>query len=174
MLLAALKPGCNPCDPVLTGGNTRAASQLSGCSSDDGGQKRVYCQQTYFLSVKCYKLGDYPYGYTVYTRVQMNTQGMPFEGTVRTPPVVSGNGYCPQTAGLESQYRGRFVRKLATFQGTGVGKECNPSYFNPTGYPYRSRTLSLSFISVRYLEGSQILRGKPRLSEPFWNRYVYT
>ena len=61
-----------------------------------GGQKRVYCQQTYFLSVKCYKLGDYPYGYTVYTRVQMNTQGMPFEGTVRTPPVVSGNGYVPK------------------------------------------------------------------------------
>ena len=83
-----------------------------------------------------------------------------------------GHGNCLQTARLELQLRGCFFRKLATFQDTGVGKGCNPGYFNPVGYLCRPRTLSLSFVGVRYVEGSQILRKKPQLSEPFWNRHV--
>ena len=50
---------------------------------------------------------------------------------------------------------------LVTFRDTGVGRGCNPSYFNPVG------TLSLSFIGVRQVEGSRILSNKPRLSELF-------
>ena len=97
---------------------------------------------------------------------------MTFKGTVGTPSVVLGHGNCFQTARLESQRRGCFVRKLATFQDTGVGKGCNSSYFNPARYLCRPRTLYLSFVGVRYVEGSQILKNKPRLSEPFWNRHV--
>ena len=37
----------------------------------------------------------------------------PFKGTVRTPSVGSGRGYCPQTAHLESRRYGHFVRKPA-------------------------------------------------------------
>ena len=57
---------------------------------------------------------------------------LPFMGTVRTPTVASGHGYCLQTAHLESRRFDLCVRSPANLLSYGGGKGGNPTYPNPT------------------------------------------
>ena len=57
-------------------------------------------------------------------RTSLDEYREPFKGAVKTLPVVSGRGYCLQTAHLE--HSGHFSREPASPSSYGVGKDCNP------------------------------------------------
>jgi len=64
---------------------------------------------------------------------------MPFKGTVRTPSVMSGRGYRPQTVHLEPQHHSRLVRRPAGFRLTcGGRKGLQPQLLQPNLVPVLS------------------------------------
>ena len=60
-----------------------------------------------------------------------------------------------------------------TFQITRVGKDSNPTFFNPAIHQCNPDVWSFGFIRVHCVDGAQIMSSKFRLVRPYWNRYIY-
>ena len=94
-------------------------------------------------------------------------------GSVRTPPVGSGHGYCVQTVRLGSRRYGHFARKQTKPPSYEVGKDCNLFCLDCT-VRWRSPRRMIVQSHRRTLGGSsRKLRNRPCLMEPFSGGYIY-
>ena len=97
----------------------------------------------------------------------------PYKGTVRTPSVASGHGYCLQTAHLESQRWGHFVRSSAPRPNYGDQEGPQPQLLQAHTTLALLLCLNIQLHRATLHGGSRILRNKLRLVAPFYDKYVY-
>ena len=110
----------------------------------------------------------------MYKRIQTNIERRTLMRELSEPrPVASGRGYCLQTAHLESQRWGHFVRNSAHRPNYGVLEGLQPSMLR--AHTTLALPLSLNFHSHQAMlhRGSRILGKKSRLVAPFYDKYTY-
>ena len=96
----------------------------------------------------------------------------PFKGTVRTPSIASGRGYCLQTAHLESRRLDHFARKPANPPSYVVRKGCNLICYNHTVRWRSPRTMIVQSHWCMRGGSSRKLKSRSRLVEPFYDGNV--
>ena len=109
--------------------------------------------------------------YNVYKRIQMNIE--PLQRNCQTPSVASSHRYCFQTAHLESQRWGHFVRNSAHRPNYGGREGPQPHLLQAHTTLALPLRLNFQFHRVTLHRGSRILGNKPRLVALFYDEYVY-